>query len=96
MIMSDELTKEIETALPQLGLGYLASSLRKEFGSDCIKFKIVDRDIEQEINKFKPDIIGITTVTQNYNRAIEYARIAKEYDLPGTMANVIKYLKTAV
>lgn len=83
-----DVTKEIETALPPLGLGYLVSSLRKKFGSDYFKFKIVDRDIEQEINKFKPDIIGITSVTQNYNKAIEYARIAKKYDLPVIMGGV--------
>jgi len=76
-----DITKDIEIALPPLGLGYLASSLRKEFGPDYIKFKIVDRDIEQEINKFKPNIIGITSVSQNYNRAIEYAKIAKKYNL---------------
>lgn len=83
-----DIAKEIETALPPLGLGYLASSLRKEFGLDYIKFKIVDRDIEQEMNKFKPDIIGITSVSQNYNRAIKYARIAKKYDLPVIMGGV--------
>ena len=83
-----DITKEIETALPPLGLGYLASSLRKEFGFDYIKFKIINRDIEQEINKFKPDIIGISSVTQNYNRAIECARIAKKYDLPVIMGGV--------
>jgi radical SAM superfamily enzyme YgiQ (UPF0313 family) len=83
-----DIAKEIETALPPLGLGYLASSLRKEFGLDYIKFKIVDRDIEQEMNKFKPDIIGITSVSQNYNRAIKYARIAKKYDLPVIIGGV--------
>lgn len=83
-----DITKEIETILPPLGLGYLVSSLRKEFGYDYIKFKIVDRDIEEEINKFKPDIIGITSVTQNYNKAIEYAKIAKRYDLPVIMGGV--------
>jgi len=80
--------KEIETFLPPLGLGYLVSSLRKEFGYNHIIFKIVDRHIEQEIDKFKPDIIGITSVTQNYNRAIRYARIAKEYELPVIMGGV--------
>ena len=81
-------TKEVETAVPPLGLGYLVSSLRKEFGPDRIEFKIVDRDIEQQIKKFKPHIIGITSVSQNYNKAIKYARIAKEYSLAVIMGGV--------
>lgn len=78
----------IATFLPTLGLGYLASSLRKEFGYNEIKIKIVQRDIEHEINKFRPDIIGITSVSKNYNRAIRYARIAKEYGLPVIMGGM--------
>jgi radical SAM superfamily enzyme YgiQ (UPF0313 family) len=75
-------TIEMEACLPPLGLGYLVSSLRKEFGQKSIKFKIVNQEIEQEINSFKPDLVGITSVSQNYNRAIKYAQIAKKYDLP--------------
>jgi len=81
-------TKEIETNLPPLGLGYLVSSLKNEFGPDCIEFKIVDRDIEQHIKIFKPHIIGITSVSQNYNRAVKYARVAKNYCLPVIMGGV--------
>lgn len=79
---------KIATALPPLGLGYLASSLRKEFGPNCIEFKIVDRAVEQEIKEFNPDIIGISSVSQNYNRAVKYARIAKKYNLPVIVGGV--------
>ena len=80
--------KEIESGLPPLGVGYLISSLRERFGRDYIKFKVIDRDIEQEIKKFKPDIIGITSVSQNYNRAIKYAKIAKKYGIPVIMGGM--------
>jgi len=83
-----DVTNKIAISLPPLGLGYLAGSLRKEFGPDMIKFKIVDRAIEQEIKEFDPDIIGISSVSQNYNRAIEYARIAKKYNLPVIVGGV--------
>ena len=63
-----------ETFLPTLGLGYLASSLRKEFGADNINIRIIQSDFEQNINEFKPDIIGISSVSKNYNKALEYAR----------------------
>ena len=81
-------TKKIETTLPPLGLGYLVSSLKNEFGPDCIEFKIVDRDVEQHIKTFKPHIVGITSVSQNYNRAVKYARVAKNYGLPIIMGGV--------
>jgi len=83
-----DVTNKIATSLPPLGLGYLASSLRKEFGPDQFIFKIVDRAIENEIKDFSPDVIGISSVSQNYNRAIEYARIAKTYNLPVIIGGV--------
>ena len=42
--------REIEASLPPLGLGYLASVLREEFGDD-IRFKIINNNIRQEIKK---------------------------------------------
>jgi anaerobic magnesium-protoporphyrin IX monomethyl ester cyclase len=79
---------QYENISPTLGLGYLASSLRKEFGYNHIKIKIVQRDIEKEIEKFGPDIIGITSLSMNYSRAIKYAGIAKEYGLPVIMGGM--------
>lgn len=68
LINSIDPSKEIENTLPPLGFGYLISSLRQHFGQDHIEFSIVDRDIEKEIHQFEPDIVGITSVSQNYNR----------------------------
>lgn len=83
-----DVADKIATALPPLGLGYLASSLRKEFGHNRFEFKIVDRNIEQEIKEFSPDIVGISSVSQNYNRAIQYAKAVKEYNLPVIVGGV--------
>lgn len=79
--------REIEASLPPLGLGYLASVLREEFGDD-IRFKIISNNIRQEIKRFNPDVVGITSVSQNYNRATKYARIAKEQKLPVIMGGI--------
>jgi radical SAM superfamily enzyme YgiQ (UPF0313 family) len=81
-------SKEIEIVYPPLGFGYLVSSLRENFGQDYFDFKIVERDIEQAITDFKPDIIGITSVSQNYNKAIQYAKLAKKYSLPVIIGGV--------
>jgi magnesium-protoporphyrin IX monomethyl ester (oxidative) cyclase len=74
--------REIEKKYPPLGIGYLVSSLREGFGENSIKFKIIEDSFEEKIKEFKPDIVGITSVSQNYNRVIEAARIAKKYGLP--------------
>jgi len=87
-VNSIDVSKGIETTLPQLGLGYLSSSLRKKFGDDCIEFKIINHSVEQEIAAFQPDIVGITSVSQNYNRAIEYASMAKQHNLSVIMGGV--------
>ncbi len=78
----------LQSRFPQLGLGYLVSSLRQDFGSDYFEFRVIDRDIEENIKKFKPDMVGITSVAQNYNRAAKYASIAKKYNLPVIMGGV--------
>lgn len=81
-------TRAIQTRLPPLGLGYLASSLRENFREDKLQFKIINKDIREEIEKFKPDIAAISSVSQNYQRAVEYAKIAKEYQLPVIIGGV--------
>jgi len=79
---------EMETSFPHLGIGYLISSLREKFKDNAFEFKVIDTDIQDEIVKFKPDIVGISSVTQNYNKAIGYAKIAKEYKLPVVIGGV--------
>jgi len=79
---------EGEIDMPPLGLGYLVSSLREEFGDDAIKFKIINQNVAQEIKNFKPDFVGITSTTKNYGRAIDYAKIVKRYDLPVVIGGV--------
>ncbi|MFH1890627.1 MAG: hypothetical protein ABIJ91_03630, partial [Candidatus Kuenenbacteria bacterium] len=81
LINAVDKTRDIQTFLPPLGLGYLVSSLRKKYGKKAIKCKIVDEEIEKEIKKFKPDIVGIKSVSQTYQIATKYAAIAKKYHL---------------
>ena len=72
-----------------VGIGYLISSLRENIGEDAIKCKIVETDVEKEIQRFRPDIVGITSVSKNYSKAIEYAKIAKKYELPTIVGGCI-------
>ena len=66
----------LEMRYPPLNLAYLAAALRKNVDSS-IEFKIITNDFEETLNSFNPDVVGISSVTQNYNRAKEYAKIAK-------------------
>lgn len=87
---------EVQYRWPNLGLGYLASSVRAHFKNE-FDIRIVDRDVAKEIRDYKPDIVGITSVSQNYNYAKQYAAMAKSAgafviiggmhisSLPGTM-----------
>ncbi len=79
---------EIEYRYPPLGLGYLASSLRRFFGKDTFQFKVVNKDIESELITFRPDIVGITSVTQNYSVAKQYAKIFKVKGIPVLMGGI--------
>jgi radical SAM superfamily enzyme YgiQ (UPF0313 family) len=77
---------EVQYRFPQLGLGYLAASLRKHF--EDIQIRIVDRDIEKELDAFKPEIVGITAVSQNYGYAKQYAKLAKRRLVPVIMGGI--------
>lgn len=80
--------QEIETLFPPLGIGYLVSALRRKFGAEMIRVKVVDRDIEQELAGFSADLVAISAVSQNYNRAMEYARMAKRRQIPVLIGGV--------
>lgn len=80
--------EEVEMRYPSLGLGYLVASLRQKFGNQAFQFKIINKEVDQEIKKFKPDLVGLSSVTQNYNLACQYARLAKKYNLPVIIGGV--------
>jgi len=80
--------QDVERKYPSLGIGYLVAALRQRFGQQTFQFKIIDRKVEQEIEKFKPDLVGISSVTQNYNLASKYAHLAKKYNLPTIVGGV--------
>lgn len=77
LINAIDYTQEVQTRYPSLGLGYLAACLLKAFNQRVI-LKIIDRDIVNQINAFRPDVVGISSVSQNYKIAQSYARLAKK------------------
>ena len=73
---------ESETRYPQLGLGYLAGYMRKKLGAETHKFKIISVDVERHIETFRPDLVGISCLSQNYGIAKNYASLCKKRGLP--------------
>ena len=69
---------------PPLGLAYIAASLRR----DEVECQIIDKHLSNEIQAFNPDIVGITSVSRNYDIAKGYAAIAKHYNVPVIMGGV--------
>lgn len=79
--------REWECRYPNLGIGYLAGSIRKAFGNEY-EMKIVDRDIEKVLEEFKPDIVGIASTTKNFNVAKKCASIVKAKKIPVIVGGV--------
>ncbi len=73
---------EVEQRYPNLGIGYLISSLRKHFGENVFDFRVADKNIKDELLRFNPDIACITSVSQNFNLAKECAKFAKTKNIP--------------
>lgn len=64
---------------PSHGLGYLKAYFDKysDFREE-VEIRILKRDIWETIEKEKPDLIGISSVTQDYTRAIDFAKRVKD------------------
>jgi len=73
---------EVETRYPQLGLGYLVSYVRKKLGRNAHEFKVINDKVEETIDVFKPDLVGISCFSPNYSIAKHYARLCRKRKLP--------------
>ena len=67
---------------PSIGVAYLAAVLEKNGYEvtvlDCPVLKMTYKDIEREIGRFEPDIVGITSVTATFSSAVKVAHTIKE------------------
>lgn len=79
--LPDSLNKR-QGVVPPLGISYIASTLEKAGHiikiMDVIALNLIVDEIRQNIHEFKPDIVGITTMTSSLFGSLESARIAKD------------------
>ena len=73
---------EVETRQDNLGIGYLLASLNEKFGRGTFDFRLVSREVEKNLDEFHPDLVLLTSVTQNYNRAKSYAQLSAQRNIP--------------
>ena len=79
---------EIETRYTPLGILYLSASLKKAFPVGTFEIKLINKNVEKNFKSFRPDIVGITAVSQNFNYAIRHAKMARCYELPTMVGGV--------
>lgn len=76
IILVRPFNREFLTIVPPLGLGYLATSVKKDGHKvkiiDCIREKIMPNDLVQILKREKPDIVGITVFSSDLVVTKEY------------------------
>ena len=67
---------------PTVGLAYLAAVLEKSGFEvavlDCPALHMTYQNIQAQISRLKPDIVGVTSVTATYSSALKVAHLTKE------------------
>ena len=73
-----------ETPSPPLGLAYLAASLEAAGHRvnilDYVVYPYSIDDLKKQIDRFSPDLVGVTAVTMNVNKALQIVRNVKVID----------------
>ena len=75
-------TMGLESRFAGLGLAYLVASARRAFPDAGLQFRIADRDVSAALDGFQPHLVGISSTSQNFNCAIQYADLAACRGIP--------------
>lgn len=73
------------TYYDSLGIGYIKSYLEKDSViRNNFDIKVLNKNIFAQLVKEKPQIVGFSSVTQDYTKAIKFAKKIRKY-LPNTL-----------
>ena len=72
---------EAQNRYPSLGLGYLVAMLNRELG-DAVEVRLVEEEVAATIRDWRPHLLGLSSVSQNYNLATSYAELGREAGFP--------------
>jgi anaerobic magnesium-protoporphyrin IX monomethyl ester cyclase len=79
---------EVENRYPNLGLGYLASSLRRALPELDIQFVVAEDRIGAVSRGFRPHLAAVTTVSQNFPIAQRHTATLAEQGIPLVLGGV--------
>ncbi len=79
---------EVEGRYPHLGFGYMAAVLRNKLPEIDFNIRIIQDKYERNILDFKPDIVGISAVSQNFNIAMDVGDICRSLNIPYVMGGI--------
>ena len=65
-----------QESYPHLGFGYIIAFLTRSMPD--IEVRVIDRDYIRHFSQFRPDLVAISSVTQNYHYAIQCAQELKK------------------
>ena len=72
----------VENRYPPLWPAFLAAYADRHLGTDQAEFHYGTGRIERLLDRHRPDLLAISSVTQNYGYAVEYAQEAKRRGIP--------------
>ena len=72
---------EAQNRYPALGLGYLVAMLNRELG-DAVEVRLIEDQVAETIRDWRPHLLGLSSVSQNYNLAKSYAELGREAGIP--------------
>ncbi|HZX36561.1 MAG TPA: radical SAM protein [Thermodesulfobacteriota bacterium] len=85
----DEGLRAQEDSAEHLGILYIASSLRRHFTENELELKVIYGPVfGSTLDDIKPDVVGLSSVSQNYHIAQRYAKICKEKNIPVIVGGV--------
>lgn len=78
-----------EDSAEHLGILYIASSLRRHFIEKELEIKVTYGPVfGSTLDDIKPDVVGLSSVSQNYHIAQRYAKLCKERNIPVIVGGV--------
>jgi len=76
----DEGLRPAEDSAEHLGILYLVSSLRRSFSESELEIRVSYGPLSASyLEKFRPDVVGLSSVSQNYHVAQRYAQLCKQH-----------------
>lgn len=80
--------RRIEVVYPPLNLAYLVSYAKSKIRDENIIYKIINKDYKKNIITFAPNIVGVSSVTQNYPIAVSIAEFCNKNKIPAFIGGI--------